>query len=116
MHLIEVERKRRLTDAGGELAAQLEANGYRCGGSMAETDTYYSRSDVDFMHTVECLRVRQRDDFAEITYKPPSDFTTHRSGDVIAKLETDVALSGADQTATANQLLVAIGMVLLVRV
>ncbi|MEV6138898.1 CYTH domain-containing protein [Nocardia sp. NPDC051990] len=40
-------------------------------GHLTEVDTYYSRPDVDYMKTVERLRIRHRDGFAEITYKPP---------------------------------------------
>ncbi len=81
-----------------------------------EVDTYFSRPDVDYMKTVECLRIRQRDGFAEITYKPPSNAGTHSDADVIAKHETNVSLSSPDQASAANQLLAAIGMVELVRV
>lgn len=41
--------------------------------------------------------MRQRDGRAEITYKPASDARTHRRDGVIAKRETNVALSGADR-------------------
>ncbi|WP_433682310.1 class IV adenylate cyclase [Nocardia sp. CA-119907] len=115
MHLIEVERKRELPDPCS-LRQRLAELGYREAGDRAEVDTYYSRPDVDYMKTVECLRIRQRDGFAEITYKPPSNASTHGETDVIAKRETNVTLSSPDQAATANQLLAAIGMVELVRV
>ncbi|MFX0578244.1 class IV adenylate cyclase [Nocardia nepalensis] len=115
MHLIEVERKRELPDPRF-LRQRLTQLGYREAGHLTEVDTYYSRPDVDYMKTVECLRIRNRDGFAEITYKPPSNATTHSDADVIAKRETNVTLSGPDQAAAANQLLAAIGMVELVRV
>ncbi|WP_228803231.1 class IV adenylate cyclase [Nocardia cyriacigeorgica] len=115
MHLIEVERKRELPDPTA-LRTRLAELGYRQAGQLTEADTYYSRPDVDFMETVECLRVRHRDGFAEITYKPPSNAATHSDTDIIAKRETNVSLSGADQAAAANQFLAAIGMVQLVRV
>ncbi|MBF6543373.1 class IV adenylate cyclase [Nocardia brasiliensis] len=113
MHLIEVERKRQLPDPAA-LRQRLTELGYREAGHLSEVDTYYSRPDVDYMKTVECLRIRHRDGFAEITYKPPTDSTTHNDADVIAKHETNVTLSGPDQAAAANQLLAAIGMVELV--
>ncbi|WP_431950737.1 class IV adenylate cyclase [Nocardia lijiangensis] len=115
MHLIEVERKRELPDPS-LLHRRLTELGYREAGHLAETDIYYSRPDIDYMKTVECLRIRQRDLFAEITYKPPSNVATHSDADVIAKRETNVTLSGRDQADAANQLLTAIGMVELVRV
>lgn len=115
MHLIEVERKRELRDPHS-LRRRLLELGFHEAGQLTEVDTYYSRPDVDYMETVECLRVRRRDGFAEITYKPPSDAMTHSAADIIYKQETNVALGGADQAAAANQLLTAIGMIELVRV
>ncbi|MEV0699920.1 hypothetical protein AB0I53_18705 [Saccharopolyspora sp. NPDC050389] len=67
------------------------------------------------METVQCLRVRERDGFAEITYKPASNAATHNTADIITKPETNVSI-GADQAKQANQLLAAIGMVQLARV
>jgi adenylate cyclase, class 2 len=116
--VIEVERKRELFGAGawGAVEARLGELGYRARGCFVEVDTYYSRPEVDYLTTVECLRVRRRDGFAEITYKPASDPHTHSAEGVIAKRETNVALRGADQGEAADQLLVAIGMIFLVRV
>ncbi|MEV4235403.1 MULTISPECIES: class IV adenylate cyclase [unclassified Nocardia] len=115
MHLIEVERKRELPDSD-TLFVRLAELGYRQAGQLTEVDTYYSRPDVDYMETVECLRVRHREGFAEVTYKPPSTASTHSHTDVIAKHETNVILDGPDQADAANELLAAIGMVELVRV
>jgi len=115
MHLIEVERKRELHDPD-RLRRRLLELGFHEAGQLTEIDTYYSRPDVDYVETVECLRVRQRDGFAEITYKPPSDVSTHSADAIISKQETNVALSGADQADVADQLLTAIGMITLVRV
>jgi adenylate cyclase, class 2 len=116
MNVIEVERKRELPDGVENVKERLARFGYREGGSNVEVDTYYSRPDRDFMTTVECLRVRQRDGFAEVTYKPASDATTHSSDDIIAKQETNVVLAGADQATAANTLLAVLGMVQLCRV
>lgn len=98
MSVIEVERKRELVNTRAAVQARLGELGYRVHGCFVEVDTYYSRPEVDYLDTVECLRVRQRNDFAEI------------------KRETNVALSDADQAETANHLLTAIGMTCLVRV
>lgn len=114
--MIEVERKRRLPDDGAHLAALLADLGWEAADPVTEIDTYYSRPDVDFMETVECLRVRRRGDFAEVTYKPPSTSATHRADGVISKPETNVVLAGPDQAGAADQLLEAIGMRMLVRV
>ncbi|WP_280330776.1 class IV adenylate cyclase [Nocardia wallacei] len=115
MHLIEVERKRELPDASA-LRERLTQLGYRETGHLTEVDTYYSRPDIDYMKTVECLRIRRREGFAEITYKPSSNAATHSDADVIAKRETNVTLSGPDQAAAADELLTAIGMIELARV
>lgn len=115
MDLIEVERKRELADSE-TLRRRLAELGYREISSLTEVDTYYSRPDVDYMETVECLRVRQRGGSAEITYKPPSNTATHSEHGVIAKQETNVQLAGPDQAGAANALLAAVGMVELVRV
>lgn len=113
--VIEVERKRELVDATA-LKARLVENGFREAGTSVEVDTYYSRPDIDFLATIECLRVRQRDGFAEITYKPASTADTHSAADIIAKTETNVILSGPDQATAANTLLDVLGMVWLCRV
>lgn len=115
MDLIEVERKRELADSE-PLRQRLTELGYREISSLTEVDTYYSRPDVDYMETVECLRVRQRDGSAEITYKPPSSTATYSERGVITKREINVRLTDAGQAVAANALLEAVGMVELVRV
>lgn len=116
LSVIEVERKRELVGTCAAVKARLGELGYRAHGCFVEVDTYYSSPEVDYLDTVECLRVRQRDGFAEITYKPASDTSTHSPDNVITKRETNVALRGADQAEAANHLLPAIGMTRLVRV
>ncbi|MDA8371613.1 MAG: class IV adenylate cyclase [Nocardiopsaceae bacterium] len=115
MSLVEIERKRALSSQGA-LRARLGELGFATTGSMAEVDTYYSRPDIDFRETVECLRVRQRDGRCEVTYKPASNPSTHSVAGVIAKEETNVELADADQAAHANRLLEVLGMVFLARV
>ncbi|WP_155056552.1 class IV adenylate cyclase [Streptomyces blattellae] len=112
---IEVERKRELADGGEALARLLTGLSWTPDASVMEVDTYYTRPDVDFMKTVECLRVRRRDDFSEITYKPPSTPATHSTDSVISKPETNVHLV-PDHAERADQLLENIGMRRLVRV
>ncbi|MFG3495300.1 class IV adenylate cyclase [Streptomyces sp. NPDC047928] len=111
---VETERKRDAEDCAGLLPGRLSALGYRRSGSYTETDDYYGRPDVDYLRTVECLRVRERDDFCEITYKPA---TTEAATDgIVSKRETNVRLDGAGQGEEARRLLEAIGMVFLARV
>jgi adenylate cyclase class 2 len=112
---IEVERKRELADGGEALTRALAELGWTARPPVAEVDTYYSHPDVDYMETVECLRVRQRGDFAEVTYKPASTADTHRADSVISKPETNVHLAPG-QVSHAAQLLECIGMRKLVRV
>lgn len=113
--LLEIERKRQLTGDAKELIKQLQDLGFKPKSSRHEIDTYYSRPDVDFMKTVECLRIRQRDGFAEVTYKPATTAATHTKNDVIIKPETNLPIQPGD-AAIAKQLLANLGMVKLVEV
>ena len=67
------------------------------------------------MQTVECLRIRQRDGFAEVTYKPATTIATYTKNDVIIKPETNLPIQ-TDNTAIAKQLLANLGMTQLVEV
>ena len=113
--LLEIERKRQLTSDAEELFKQLRELGFELQSNLHEIDTYYSRPDVDFMQTVECLRIRQRDGFAEVTYKPATTIATHTKNDVIIKPETNLPIQPRD-VAIAKQLLANLGMVKLVEV
>ena len=112
--LLEIERKHQLTGDAKELIKQLRELGFELQSNLHEIDTYYSRPDVDFMKTVECLRIRQRDGFAEVTYKPATT-ETHTTNDVIIKPETNLPIQPGD-AAIAKQLLANLGMVQLVEV
>ena len=113
--LLEIERKRQLTGDAKELIKRLQDLGFELKSSCHEIDTYYSRPDVDFMKTVECLRIRQRDSFAEVTYKPATNAATHTENNVIIKPETNLPIKPED-VATAKQLLANLGMIQLVEV
>ena len=113
--LLEIEHKRRLTSNIEDFIKKLEKFGFELQSKLSEIDTYYSRPDVDFMQTVECLRIRQRDGFAEVTYKPATTTATHTKNNVIIKPETNLPIQPED-TATAKQLLANLGMVQLVEV
>lgn len=115
MPLIEVEPKRELK-SHEPVEQRLEQSGFVATEPTIEIDTYYSRPDVDFLVTVECLRVRERDGGCEVTYKPASDPITHSTAGVIAKQETNVALADPAQAAHAHALLEVLGMVRLARV
>lgn len=109
MHLIEVERKRTLSDRDS-LRRRLVALDYREDERVDEIDIYYSRPDIDYLKTVECLRIRRRGDFAEVTYKPPTEPGTRSADHIIAKREINVALAGIEDVESARALLEAIGM------
>ena len=111
----EIERKRKFVGDLEGFIAQLGSQGFFLAGETTEIDTYYSRPDVDFMQTVECLRVRQRDGFTEITYKPPTNQRTHTEDGVIVKPETNLPVN-PENAAVAKQLLANLGMVKLVEV
>ena len=113
--LLEIERKHRLIGDAKELIKQLQDLSFEPKSSRHEIDTYYSRPDVDFMQTVECLQIRQRDGFAEVTYKPATTAATHTENDVIIKPETNLPIQPGD-AAIAKQLLTNLGMVQLVEV
>ena len=113
--LLEIERKRRLTSNIEDFIKKLEKLGFELRSELSEIDTYYSRPDVDFMQTVECLRIRQRDGFAEMTYKPATTAATHTANDVIIKPETNLPIQPEDAV-IAKQLLANLGMVRLVEV
>ena len=113
--LLEIEHKRRLTSNIEDFIKKLEKFGFELQSKLSEIDTYYSRPDVDFMQTVECLRIRQRDGFAEVTYKPATTAATHTKNNVIIKPETNLPIQPGD-AATAKQLLANLGMVQLVEV
>ena len=113
--LLEIEHKRHLTSNIEDFIKKLEKFGFELQRKLSEIDTYYSSPDVDFMQTVECLRIRQRDSFAEVTYKPATTTATHTENNAIIKPETNLPIQPKD-AATAKQLLANLGMVQLVEV
>lgn len=111
----EIERKRKFVGNLEVLIARLGSQGFSLTDETTEIDIYYSRPDIDFMQTVECLRVRPRDDFAEITYEPPTNQHTRTENGIIIKTETNLPISPENIT-VAKQLLANLGMVKLVEV
>lgn len=114
--MLEVERKREISTGTETVKGRLIQTGFHEADSSTEVDTYYSRPDVDYLETIECLRVRRRGGFAEITYKPASNTATHTPDGVTAKNETNVRLADANQAENADALFAAVGMVALARV
>ncbi len=111
----EIERKRKFVGNLEVLIARLGSQGFSLTDETTEIDIYYSRPDIDFIQTVECLRIRQRDGFAEITYKPPTNQHTRTENGIIIKPETNLPV-GPENITVAKQLLANLGMVKLVEV
>lgn len=107
---IEIERKRELGTARHAVEEQLQRLGYLGSSPAIEIDTYFSRPDRDFMQTVECLRVRQSTNKTEITYKPPTDTSSHNAAGIISKTELDVPLKNTGDANAARELLKIMGM------
>lgn len=114
--MIEVERKRILKNRE-LLTEKLLALGFVATDASTEVDIYYSRPDVDYIETIECLRIRRRnEDFAEITYKPATASHPEATEGITAKKESNVLLAEASQAGIAEELFKSIGMVELARV
>lgn len=110
--LLEIEKKYALRSSVEVFMKLLDEQGFHETAVYHEADTYYSRPDVDYMQTIECLRIRRKDDYAELTYKPP----TIAKSDVTVKPETNVRLDRPDTARDAHLLFDAIGMQKLVTV
>lgn len=110
--LLEIEKKYTLQTSVEAFMKLLGELGFYETVVEHEADTYYSRPDVDYMQTVECLRIRRKDNYAELTYKPP----TITKSDVTVKPETNVRLDSPDTAREAHMLFDAIGMQELVTV
>lgn len=104
--MIEHEQKYRISKLS-RVQARALAIGFKEVSMIHQKDTYYSRADVDFMQTKECLRVREEHNSAEITYKPP---TTTEMIDMqsIWKKETNLAIAQGD-ISTAHEMLISLG-------
>lgn len=110
--MIEIERKRRLTLPVDEFRKILSNNGYLCDlASQTETDIYFSRPDVDYMKTVECLRLRIQKDKVEVTYKPASNKSTVTASGIVSKKEVNVYLKSHDEVDSLLNLFENIGLV-----
>ena len=117
MHMIEVERKR-IVDKKDlpNLISKLNENNFIKSGHFVEIDRYFTRSDIDYIETMECLRTRIRGEFAEITYKPPTIKKKNSSEGITSKKELNLILSDSKQAEAANQLLEVIGLIPVVTV
>ncbi len=105
--MIEHEKKFRVTNVSS-LVKEIRKLGFKGGGTTNQKDTYYSRPDIDFMITKECLRIRTNaENLHEITYKPPTTKDMKESN-AIWKREINIHLDSKDLR-SASELLFAIG-------
>lgn len=104
--MIEHEKKYRLKKITA-VREYLMQEGFMALDEIYQKDIYFSRPDVDFMKTKECLRIRVEDKRIEITYKPPTTALMHESG-AIWKQEINVAVKSE---VDARNLFLAIGSV-----
>lgn len=113
---IEIERKRKLKDAAVVIQALKDA-GFKNSKKITETDIYYSRADVDFMKTVECLRIRDNLKQIELTYKPPSTNINHSANSIVSKKEVNLYMSKTDNDLySVSEFLESLGMLELTKV
>lgn len=104
--MIEHEKKYYANNTSS-LLKTLKDLGFTKIGTKKQKDTYYSRPDIDFMQTVECLRIREEDQNIEITYKPPTS-QSMKLASAIWKEETNLTVN-KDEAESAYQLLGALG-------
>jgi adenylate cyclase, class 2 len=117
MNDYEVERKRAVpSHKADNVLSELKRQRFTLVEKLDEEDTYFSRADIDYMKTVECLRVRRKSGFSEITYKPPTVHGRMSKSGITAKRELNVMLHDEGQAQLAVELLKIIGLVPLVRV
>lgn len=110
--MIEIERKRQLTSSVDEFRKKLTENGFKTQDvPTLETDVYFSRPDVDYMQTVECLRLRVQPEKAEITYKPSSNKTTISDDGIVSKKEVNVFLKSVEEGENVLDLFDCIGLI-----
>lgn len=117
MQSYEVERKRVISmNDTAVLQVNLKSTGYKLVDVLEESDRYFTRRDIDYMKSVECLRIRQRKDFSEITYKPASTKETFSTEGIVAKRELNVSLKSESDGNLAVELLEIIGLLPLAQV
>ena len=104
--MIEHEKKYRV-DSHESIADSLAKLGFKKNGTSAQKDTYFTRADVDFMETKECLRIREEDSKCELTYKPPTTKDMEAASSIWKK-ETNIDLT-EDGVLSAEELLRSIG-------
>ena len=105
---VEVELKYKLLPGQRvKITRSLKKDGFKYVERVAEIDTYYTRKDVDFLKTKECLRIRRTKDYSELTHKPSSTKKMKSSGS-FWKLETNIPITGQEEE--MHHILINIGM------
>jgi adenylate cyclase class 2 len=94
MKLLEVEQRYALSGRSpSAIAARLKDLGFVEQSLISQRDTYFTSRHKDFIASEECLRVREVDARAELTWKPPST-DEMRGATAFWKEEIDVDVTG----------------------
>ncbi|MCJ7450237.1 MAG: class IV adenylate cyclase [Candidatus Nanohaloarchaeota archaeon QJJ-9] len=88
------ETKKKIKELGGEKIEEI-----------VEKDLYFTSPVRDFMETNECLRIRRRPDYKELTYKGKSN-EAMKEKDQFWKSELDIPIEDVEKV---RSLLVSIG-------
>ncbi len=111
---LEIEAKYKIsTEQRSTIDQYIKSNNFVPKKVVREADTYYSRPDIDFMVTKECLRIRRSDTYSELTYKPGSTKEMQATG-LFWKQELDIDVTGQEEK--MHSFLLAIGSIELVTV
>ena len=104
--MIEHEIKYRVTDFAN-IADAVTKLGFRKANEITQKDIYYSRADVDYTKTLECLRIRHENNHVELTYKPASN-SAMKNSNFIWKKEINIKIDTKDSE-ELQQLLKSLG-------
>ena len=104
--MIEHEKKFLLQDPSS-LKTQLYDLNFVAGEESYQKDIYFTRADIDFMETKECLRIRVEAGHTEITYKPPTTKSMATSQSIWKR---EINLTVEDE-AIAKDFLLALGSI-----
>lgn len=87
----EVERRYRLVEDKERIVHTLGSLDFSHSGDIREVDTYFQSPVRDFIESRECLRVREKDGEATLTWKPPTTKEMDQKG-MYWKEELDILL------------------------
>lgn len=105
--MIEHEKKFCLLKDLASFRDRVSKLGFASDQESYQKDAYFSRPDVDFMETKECLRIRVEVNHTEVTYKPPTTKSMALSQAIWKK---EINLTVEDES-VAREFLLALGCV-----